>query len=224
MKSSFDQQLKKQLEESSPEDLGYKPDRDKLWSRIEAKQTRKRMPLRLWVSHAAAIAAGLIIGYFLLTTYNQDAGQAGIKQVEQSTATLLPQQETQAQKQLPTAHQTAVQPATAAIPKVHAGNNKTALPRQKQESLPEKTSLPSPVIPVPEDRTEAPPVMAHVVQPKVKVLHLMDIKNENARLMRVKEPQPETGWARLIPDSDIKSNTETFSAQISKHILHTKNK
>lgn len=224
MKTSFDQQLKQQLDQSTPEDLGYKPDRDKLWNRIEAKQKRKTLPLRLWVSHAAAIAAGLVIGSYFLTTYRTEE-PAGLKQAAQTTSQALP--EPTVPQKIPAAIPARViQPPATVFPKAHNSNNNLALqpaPAQKNQLPTDHTTNTPEIIPDPANDTKAPPVIAQVTQPKVKVLHLMDIHNENTRLIRAEEPKPEMRWAWFLPDDNGQSGTESFSAQISQHFLHPKN-
>lgn len=220
MKSSFDQKIKQQLEESSPEDLGYKPDRDNLWSRIEAKQNRKRLPLRMWLSHAAAIAAGLIIGSYFLTTYRQDTAQQDIKQTEQHTAAVLPKQDTAPAAAMPGRLNTS--PVTVQVRPSRSHNATTLQPASQQQQRSLTTAQPQPGL-IPADKAEEPAVVAQAIKPKVKVLHLMDMHNENTKLLQAEHPLPDTRWAWLLPDHTEKSGTESFSAQVSKHILHPKN-
>ncbi len=223
MKSSFDQQIKQQLEQSSPEDLGYKPDRDKLWNRIEAKQNRKRVPIRMWLSHAAAIAAGLIIGSYFLTTYRQDPAQQDIKQTEQPTATtVVPRQDSLQTAVLHGQHSPL--PATAQAKPNRSQHTPVPQPTAQQQPEPvvaaqqqsEQDNLPA-------DKTAEQPVVAQATRPKVKVLHLMDMHNENTKLIQAEPIQPDTRWAWLLPEQTEKSGTESFSAQVVKHILHPKN-
>jgi hypothetical protein len=225
MKTSFDQQLKQQLDQSRPEDLGYKPDRDKLWGRIEAKQKRKTLPLRLWISHAAAIAAGLVVGSYFLTTYNKSEEPAVLGQAGQMATQVVPKPA--ASQAIPVAAPVPVtQPPASLLPKAHNSNTNLALhglPAQKLQLPADKTTNTTEIIPDPGNGTKTLPEVAQVTLPKVRVLHLMDIHNENTRLMRADEPKPEMRWAWLLPDNNGQSGTESFSAQISQHILHPKN-
>lgn len=222
MKSSFDQQIKQQLEQSSPEDLGYTPDRDNLWSRIEAKQNRKRLPLRMWLSHAAAIAAGLVIGSYFLTTYRQDTAQQDISQTEQHTTAVLAKQDTLQSVAMPGQHNPSSVTTQARSTRSHIAPAPRPVTQQQPEPVIAAQPQPEPG-PLPAGRDEEPTVIAQAAQPKVKVLHLMDMRNENTKLMQAEHPQPETRWAWLLPEQAEKSGTESFSAQVVKHILHPKN-
>ncbi len=228
MKPSFDQRLKQQLEQSSPEDLGYRPDRDKLWSRIEAKQKRQTLPLRLWVSHAAAIAAGLVVGSYFLTTYNRHEDPGGVKQIEQATTGIVPEQHNDSAPTVtvaPKVRDEAVQqqplpglqqhPAPIGKPSQMAGT--------AQQPATQKTAMgQSPQLTNAAPVQEQAPVIAQAAQPKAKVLHLMDIDNENTRVMR-QSPEHNMTWAWMLPANRVESNQASFSEQLGQHLFHIKN-
>src|SRR5262245_34830085 len=73
MDHSFDRKLKQKLEDQSPEALGHRPDRERMWQQISGRQKRKPFILPAWASHAAAVAAGLLIGILLLSRHREAA-------------------------------------------------------------------------------------------------------------------------------------------------------
>lgn len=231
MSSSFEQQLKERLEQSSPEDLGYRPDREQLWNRIATQQKSRKIPLRLWVSHAAAIAAGLLIGVFFLATYKDRAGDSGLKPSPAPQVTAVTPQQAAAppattgntpgaptaatqpaavppQQNLPVQH-----PQVTAQPQITAAATKTPATRA---DVPPAQDLPD------VQEKEQAPVVAQAERRKPKVLHLMDIDNENTRVMRSPQQQ-NMSWAWLVPPNQATSAGTSFSAQLKQDILKFKN-
>lgn len=220
MKSSLEQQLKQQLEQSSPEDLGFKPDRERMWHRIAAQQQKKTLLFRPWLTHAAAIAAGLVIGSFFLARYQEDAGQ---KQVVPAVAVHTPQQQAGAVMQQPAGQLQPAKPVTAALQ--HNPVTKSAVqPAHAWVASPsaagQNTTLPQPIAAAPQQPVTATaqplpePLVAAKEQPRVKVLHLMDINNENTRAMQQPEAQ-RTVWAWMAPPG-ASPGGNSFSAQVGQ--------
>jgi len=169
MKDSFERDLKQKLEQATPEELGFRPDRDKLWSRINAQPKAKAMPLRTWITHAAAIAAGLLIGAFFLNREQQPAittGTPPLSKVKIKTDTVYVLQPAPKHKDQKT---TAPAPLITPIPKHQA----PSFPTVPQEQIAQNKETPTPAI-LPREITVA------ANQQPPKVLHLSDIGNENA--------------------------------------------
>lgn len=229
MSGSFEERLKQKLEQSSPEELGYRPDREQLWHKVVTRQKRRSLPLRLWLSHAAAIAAGLLIGGFFLATYKDREAAAGLKP-GQATAVVQTQQpqaaeNTNAPDKAPVTPSVAtVQPATrhhlqqAHNPQPAKGQPPTPITPVTTQQQVTTAAVPVPV-PTPE------PVVVARVEPtktaKAKVLHLMDIDNENTRALRSPR-ESNSSWAWMLPRPTGSDGT-SFSQQLSEHLFHSKN-
>ncbi len=226
MSGSFEERLKQKLEQSSPEELGYRPDREQLWHKVVTRQKRRSLPLRLWLSHAAAIAAGLLIGGFFLATYKDREAAAGLKP-GQATAVVQTQQP-QAAENTNAPDKAPVTPSVATV--------QPATRHQLQQAhnpQPAKGQHPAPIAPVTTQQqvitaaVPAPtpePVVARVEPTKTekaKVLHLMDIDNENTRALRSPR-ESNNSWAWMLPRPTGSDGT-SFSQQLSEHLFHSKN-
>ena len=172
MKDAFERDLKQKLEQATPEELGLRPDKDKLWGKIATQPKPKAMPLRNWITHAAAIAAGLLIGAFFLNREQQPTVATGMPRLSSSqklkiqTDTVYVLQPAREDKD----HKTI---APAAIVTRTSQHLEPGLPTVAQEQIAQKQEAPTPEI-VHQEIT-----VAGNQQPP-KVLHLSDIGNENA--------------------------------------------
>lgn len=175
MDNSFDRLLKQKLADQSPESLGFRPDREKLWQQVEAKKKQKARLIPLWLSHTAAVAAGLLIAFFFLPHKSDHttsiAPAVANRQTIVKTDTVL-----------------VMQPAPAASHSTIA----TAPPHRSHSTAATSVIVPGPAAPakktpvpaivVTDKEPEAPvdePVVAAAPKQAPKVLHLADMNNEN---------------------------------------------
>ena len=61
MNNDLDKQLRDLLDASSPADAGFELNKERVWRTIDSKQETKVIPFRKWISHAAAVAAGILL-------------------------------------------------------------------------------------------------------------------------------------------------------------------
>lgn len=209
MKNAFDKDLKQRLDNASLQEAGLPFDKDKLWGKIEKKKAKKQIAFLPWISHAAAIAAGLAAGIFLFVPKDQqvDNHQVVVQQKEVpvvqtiiDTVYIVKNENSQHQK-----------PASVTITKTQ----QQAPAATVQKTLPGITDN---VLPAKEEQ----PALAVNERVQPKVLHLADIENENA--------QPHT-WERkkntffvILPDRNQSgSGTESFSMLVAQKLNLTKN-
>ncbi len=215
MNSAFDRNIKQELENASPEMLGYRPDRDKLWDKIAEKKKKKTIPFTLWISHAAAVAAGLVIGIFFLMKEKTEQPALVSKQpsaiIQKVTDTIYVHNNTNDQPSAP-------KHSIRSEEKKQLANYPSPIIKQDQDQ--EEIS----VAQTDADRKEQPQHIVVKASSPVRVLHLVDMNNENA------DPKgtPKEGFAffkkfanQSLPDID---NKETLSMIVSKHVLSSKDK
>ncbi|WP_157977238.1 hypothetical protein [Taibaiella helva] len=175
MDNSFDRLLKEKLADQSPEALGFRPDREKLWQQMEAKKKRQTRLIPLWLSHTAAVAAGLLIAFFFLphkgnNTKESAPAVAGRQTVIRTDTVFVLQAATATGPGMP----------TTTIPQHH---NRAAAAAPIITSKPEAPTANIPVPEAKEEKLEAPieaPVVAAAPPQTPRVLHLADMDNENA--------------------------------------------
>jgi hypothetical protein len=173
MKEDFERRLKQKLEQATPEELGYRPDKEQLWNRITTQQKKpKTLPLVTWITHAAAIAAGLLIGAFFLNWENQPAAVQLMPDVV-SSQKLKIRTDTVYVLQSPGAHKDPEKVVPATAVNQARPHRETGQPTAAQEQIVQKQEIPAPKM----ERQET--TIARNQQPP-KVLHLSDIGNENA--------------------------------------------
>jgi hypothetical protein len=209
MKNTFDKDLKQRLDDASLQEAGLRFDKEKLWGKIEKKKAKKRMPFLPWLSHAAAIAAGLAIGIFLFVPKGQQPlndhhlviqqKEVPVVRTITDTVYIVKNEPQQYQK-----------PASVAISKI---------PQQASVTTTQKT-LPTPdnILPVKEEQ----PTLAVNERVLPKVLHLTDIENENAQ-PHTRERKRNTFFVTLPDRSQLESSTESFSMLIAQKLNLTKN-
>ncbi|WP_118975863.1 hypothetical protein [Taibaiella koreensis] len=190
MDNSFDRLLKQKLAGQSPESLGFRPDREKLWQQVEAKRKKKTRLIPLWLSHTAAVAAGLAVGFFFLSREEKTRPEQQPVAVHQPAATR-PQ---------------TVSPPQAGPEEDHRAGTTVAQHNKHHptSSLPDvrPTTTETPPLPaVPEMPESQPemvreePVIATTARQAPQVLHLADMDNENA----LPKGRNKTAFGEFVP-------------------------
>jgi flagellar basal body-associated protein FliL len=211
MKNTFDKDLKQRLDNASLQEAGLHFDKEKLWGKIEKKKAKKRIPFLPWISHTAAVAAGLAVGIFLFVHKDQQQNDHHVVVQQKEVPVLKTITDTVYIVKNEQQHQKA---AVVSISKT---------PQQISVAMTQKTlsgtpRTPDNILPVKEEQ----PALAVNERVQPKVLHLTDIENENA--------QPHT-WERkrnsffvTLPDrSQSVSSTESFSMLVAQKLNLTKN-
>lgn len=206
MKNTFDKDLKQRLEEASMSDGSFAFDKEKLWNRIGEKKKSRKIIFLPWLSHAAAVAAGLAVGFFLFVQEKEKPNTASNTMVQAQ-----PQQRPSVQVITDTVY-LAKAPESKAV--------QTAEPAAKQ--VRQTTGITPEAQPVPDiarqlmATPERTTLAANVRRP-AKVLHLADMGNENAS----PGAQPNQGLAilKILKRVDLsETNKETFSMMIDKKL------
>ncbi|MFA6057792.1 MAG: hypothetical protein WC756_06320 [Taibaiella sp.] len=210
MKNEFDKNLKQRLDNASLQEAGLRFDKDKLWGKIEKKKAKKRIPFLPWVSHAAAVAAGLAIGIFFFVHKDQQPvsdHQVVVQQKETpivktitDTVYIVKNETSQHQK-----------PASVTIIKT---------PQQTSVAVEQKTSpgAANTILPAKDEQ----PVLAMNERVQPKVLHLADMENENAQSNTREQKKPSSIFV-LSSQNQSESTSETFSMLIAQKLKLTKN-
>jgi hypothetical protein len=210
MKNEFDKDLKQRLDNASLQEAGLRFDKDKLWGKIEKKKAKKRIPFLPWVSHAAAVAAGLAIGIFFFVHKDQQPAsdhQVVVQQKETpivktttDTVYIVKNETPQHQK-----------PASATIIKTP----QQASIAVEQKNLPGAANT---ILPAKEEQS----VLAMNERIHPKVLHLSDMENENAQSNTREQKKPSSIFV-LSSQNQSESTSETFSMLIAQKLKLTKN-
>jgi hypothetical protein len=209
MKNAFDKDLKQRLDEASLQEAGLRFDKDKLWVKIEKKKAKKRIAFLPWLSHAAAIAAGLAAGIFLFVPKDRQVNDHKVivqqKEVPVlktiiDTVYIVKNEEQQHQK-----------PASITIIKT---------PQRAPVATTQKVSpgIIDHTLPIKEEQ----PALAINEHVQPKVLHLTDIGNENAQ-SHTKERRKNTFFVTLPDRNQSGLNTETFSMLVAQKLNLKKN-
>lgn len=216
MKNSFDK-IKNSLEEASPEDIGLPLDREKLWAKVEAKQRKRTIVFRPWISHAAAVAAGLIVGIYFWSGSDNAAPETNPAIVHQSGPAK------PAQVDHNKIDDTAIA-SRASEATVNTRDKKivqpAAIPTSNQQQVQiqeELTKVPAPIIAEP----PAPVIIASNTpsRRKQKVLHLADMKNENGSKQIMQDPNGKSFLKQLMDrQGQQEQSTETVSAIVAGYL------
>jgi hypothetical protein len=204
MENKFDKDLKQRLGEASLPEAGLRFDKDKLWGKIEKKKAKKRIAFLPWVSHAAAVAAGLAAGIFLFIHKDQPVAspQVAVQQkgiTVRDTVYIVKNEKEQTQQ--PSVLRKA---AKAQVP---------ASVTTVQQPLYIATDTEQP-------EEDAQAVIALNKSVPLKVLHLTDIDNENSKPhIRVRE-KPSFF---VVDRNQAESSPETFSMLIAQKLNLKKN-
>ncbi len=223
MKSSFDQQLKQKLEHSSPEELGYPFDPEQLWNKMGIPPRQKKPVYKLWYTHAAALAAGLITGALLLALLQEGQPEAithtvyvrDTVRIATTVATAAPEPEAirEAGKKMPPLPVKPVTRGPAGLQKEQGETgNLTAAQPQTAEQV-QEPALPE-TLPATNEPYQAP---------RKKVIHLADLRNENNPLQGGPARMPEMLWTKILPKAyHTEENPETFSVLFTQQLKHRK--
>ncbi len=214
MKDSFERDLKQKLEQATPEELGFRPDRDKLWGKINAQPKTKTVPLRTWITHAAAIAAGLLIGAFFLNRDQQPAVATGTPPLSSSQKVKI---KTDTVYVLQPAREHKDQKTTAQAPVVTETrqHQEPNLPTVPQEQIAQNKETPAPAT-LPGEITVA------TNKQLPKVLHLSDMGNENTDT-KLRTTQNLAFFKILSNQNQTGDNQHTFSMLVKRRFIPAKN-
>lgn len=225
MDNSFDRDLKRKLENQSPESLGFRPDRDKLWQQIESGKKKKTRLVPLWLSHTGAVAAGLLIAFFVLSRRAAEPEhrpmavhvQPAIRTI---TDTVYAPATPQTVQQQPQVAAVATAPSgsrqkTAALPPAVVPRKGTATPEPPAPAQPEP-------VPVTDPKTEAPLVLAAAPRQHRKVMHLADMDNENT-MSRPRQKNTPVDFIQLANLSQPESGQGSLAVTAAGR-LFSKNK
>ncbi len=175
MEDHFDRDIKQKLEGITPEELGYRPDREKLWQQVSGKKKTRSIPFPAWITHAAAIAAGLLIGAYF---FSREKGPEQMPVPLAHTGTVVaPPAKTTVDTVYVTRQVAIAKPATSG-PVTQPVKQNAGIPSKettiaKEQHEPARVTVPSPA---PQEPLVA---IAPTVQQR-KVMHLSDMGNENA--------------------------------------------
>lgn len=172
MKNDLDKQIKGLLEDATPADAGFELDRNAVWNRVESKQKAKAIPFRKWISHAAAAVIGILLCLPFLWHHEKEV----IKTV--TVTKTIPSIQTASDTVFVVQNPIQViknQPRLSAVTKrstpTQSIANTTLQPKTEDNNVPDIT---------PPNNTEQVIAQSTIAKPKVKVLHLVDMENENA--------------------------------------------
>ncbi len=200
MNNSFDKNIKSKLDKASPEDAGVAFDPEKIWSHIQDKQKKKVSIRPSWWTHAAAIAAGLCLGFFLFrdtppvpvllsrgadTTMPDPAStKPGITHPD--TGSTIARQETKARKTIPPV-------ALPQSPENNATEKQTAEPASIEGGISN-----DPITFSPEPTVAAKPR---------KILYLSDIENSQ-KPEKMTPPVQQQIWTRIMEPIETSAHNE----------------
>jgi hypothetical protein len=222
MKSEFDKHLKQKLDNTSPEEVGCSLNSGKLWDKIEQKKKGKQIKFMPWMSHAAAVAAGLVIGIFFFTKQTDET-------TESSTIAVHPY----SKPAITTIHDTVylaktneeqnpefINPETKVNKSIQKARPAILIQQQQSQTVLKENTFPQ--TNKLKDPEHAPEATFLVALPKqVKVLHLSDMDNENtpATINTRKKPIPIFVLSKDLPSE---TNTETLSMLVVKTLSNSK--
>jgi hypothetical protein len=210
MKNAFDKDLKQRLDNASLQEAGLSFDKDKLWGKIEKKKAKKRIPFLPWISHAAAVAAGLAIGVFFFVHKDQQPANDHQVVVQEKEVPILKTitDTVYIVKNESSQHQ---QPASATITKTP----QQAFVETAQKTLPGTKGN---ILQVKEEQ----PILAVNEHAQPKVLHLADIENENSK-PRIRGRETPLFFVAFPERNQSGLSTETFSMLVAQKLNLTKN-
>lgn len=210
MKNTFDKELKQKLANASLEETGIAFDKEKLWNRIEQKKSSGRSIVLPWISHIAAVAAGLLIGLFIFLK-EEPQDQINVTQTRTIPAKVTLRDTVYVFQNTPAK----IAPIKKITVQQQPGITQH-LPAPEQEP---KEPFITPVILKQEETLVA---TAATIPAKPRVLHLSDIDNENAH-PKVARKQDLAFLKKYRNPGQAGQNQETFSMIIGKEIFNAKN-
>ena len=216
MKNAFEHKLKQSLEQASPEDVGHSFDRNKLWAKVAAKQQRKTVMFKPWLSHAAAVAIGLVLGLYLWSDNKETVTTPMAKMDYKQSPLKLPSAQTD-KENLATASQgkNKIKPINNSLIEPRYNPN-TASPGDAVKQVIKEAGQPEqPEVDVLEPLTLA----VHKPLKNQKVLHLADMNNENGRKQMMQNTPGNALLAHLIDrQNHAEASQETVSAMVVNYL------
>lgn len=213
MKSDFDKQIKKLLEDSTATDAGFDLNRTAVWDKIESKQKSKVISFPKWMSHAAAV----IIGILLCLPFLFNAGKETVKTV--TVVKTIPSVQTIMDTVwvVKTPGQSITkQPRTLTTAKSSFSETIAGQPLQTKQKDGTITNV------VPANTPETLIAETKISTPKSKVLHLLDIENENA-IPQAKHTSHYALFNKTNIPSGMDDKSQTISMIVDAKFFSSKN-
>jgi hypothetical protein len=215
MNNDFDKKIKELMEASQPADMGFDLDRSAVWDKIQhKKKAAVVIPFSKWMSHAAAVLIGILLCLPFLFHAKKERVQtvAVVKSVMPATQIIRDTVFVENKGAL------LVKPQIQAQSKVIHYATETSAHKGLEPVQAQNKLIEAPVI-----NNNAQPIAA-TMTPKtpLKVLHLMDMDNENA-IPKSKPVQDYTLFNKIIFSANATDKSETVTMQISKNIFHSNN-
>ncbi|KAA5534495.1 hypothetical protein F0919_07690 [Taibaiella lutea] len=214
MKNDFDKQIKNLLDGASAADAGFNLDKKAVWDRIESKQQTKIIPFKKWISHAAAVIIGILLCLpFLFHSQKEVIKTVTVTKTIPSIQTIsdtvfVVQNTTQntinQNNTLPEVKKT-ISPETVA--------GTASQPKQENNNKTDVTQT---------NNSQQLIATAEVPRPKVRVLHLVDMENENA-IPQTKQPENYALFNKIIIPGHADDKSETISMIVSNQFFNSKN-
>lgn len=236
MSNDFDSRLRESFDAAPAGELLPGFDKDALWPHVVAR-TKHRQPLRIalpWLSHAAAVAAGLLLAWVVLPVADNEnlrsavvvhapavaatAGDARMKTQEVSAPSIAANTETAIVSRTPVGDVPAHRAESRAQVVLPARANDAALDFQPAPGAqPPADSAPH----APVAMTERPELRKEngvMRQPALLVVHLLDVAGDGeSRLRAPVEPLARRGrslFTRLLSRNKVPDVTGTAAADV----------
>lgn len=209
MKNDFDKQIKDMLEGSMPVDTGFELDRKAVWSKIESKQKTKVIPFKKWASHAAAVVIGILLCLPFLFHQKETVKTVTVTKTIPSiqkindTVFLVQNTTTQHNQPIVTKRNSSPQSIVSTPLQLKKEDNNT------HDIMPIKGS-------------EQIIAKAETIRPQVKVLHLVDMENENA-FPQVRHTENYSLFNKITIPAHMDDKSETVSMIVANQIFNSKN-
>ena len=223
MAKDFEKLVNEKMEAATLKDVMPDFDKEAMWNELDNRlpQPIKKKILPLWWTHAAAVAAGILLGVVLIRSLSGD-GNSGIK--ENTVTTVIKQD---AAPVVVVKRDTVFIPVQPAVPvKEVIVRKKQVMPHQQlpvQEHAAVETQEIEQLLPETAKNTEQQPV-AQIKPRKKKAVHLLDIDNENrqtALYHNDADVHHRTGFAlqisaQRLPDNNPQQRKETLIKELLK--------
>lgn len=238
MNLDFDRRLRESLDAASAADLLPGFDKDALWPQIQAR-AKRRPAMRIalpWLSHAAAVAAGLLLAWAVLPTSDRSETRR-IAVASASVAVTVKGERPPGQAQEALERHNGVD-EKAIVTSGRAGHKASLsrtvvqeqpVPRAHPEQTVEADTQPTvAATSAPDSTPSIPPAVVqtwlpkkeklHVKQPAPVIVHLLDVTGESGeRLRRPVELLParrSSFFARLLSRNKVPDLTGTAAADV----------
>lgn len=214
MNNDFDKQIKNLLEDSTAADAGFELNKKDVWDKIELKQETKIISFRKWISHAAAVIIGILLCLpFLFHSEKEEVKTVTIIKTVPSVKTI---NDTVFIVQNTVQNITKQNDSSVTIKKNNSPENiaeKASQPKQYDSNIINllPVSNPNQMIAVTEKS-----------RPKNKVLHLVDIENENA-IPYTKRTESYALFNKIKIPARMDDKSQTLSMIVSNQFFNSKN-